>query len=138
MVNKENVTLRFSGQHKLKKATDFSCVFKKASVRQSEDYILLLGKLSDQPINRLGMVIAKKNIPRAVDRNKIKRVMREVFRNHSSFPTDTCLDIVLLVRGKIPRDNAGSLYKRLEVQLKKLLKKANAVQKRDANAQTSN
>ena len=84
------------------------------------------------------MVIAKKNIPRAVDRNKIKRVMREVFRNHSSFPTDTCLDIVLLVRGKIPRDNAGSLYKRLEVQLKKLLKKANAVQKRDANAQTSN
>ncbi len=132
------MTLRFSGHHKLKKATDFSSVFNEASVRQSEDSILLLGKLSDQPINRLGMVIAKKNIPRAVDRNKIKRVMREVFRNHSSFPTDTCLDIVLLVRGKIPRDNAGSLFQKLEIQLKKLLKKANAVQERDANAQTSN
>ncbi len=132
------MTLRFSGHHKLKKATDFSSVFNEASVRQSEDSILFLGKLSDQPINRLGIVIAKKNIPRAVDRNKIKRVMREVFRNHSSFPTDTCLDIVLLVRGKIPRDNAGSLFQKLEIQLKKLLKKANAVQERDANAQTSN
>ena len=132
------MTLRFSGHHKLKKAEDFSSVFNEASVRQSEDSILLLGKLSHQPISRLGMVIAKKNIPRAVDRNKIKRVMREVFRNHSSFPTDTCLDIVLLVRGKIPKDNAGSLYQKLEVQLKKLLEKANAVQERDANAQTSN
>ena len=113
-------------------------MFNEANFRQSGDSILLLGKLSHEPINRLGMVIAKKNIPRAVDRNKIKRVMREVFRNHSSFPTDTCLDIVLLVRGKIPRDNAGSLYQKLEAQLKKLLKKANAVQERDANAQTSN
>ena len=84
------------------------------------------------------MVIAKKNIPRAVDRNKIKRVMREVFRNQSSFPIDSCLDIVLLVRGRIPKDTAGSLYQRLELQLKQLLKKANAVQERDANAHTSN
>ena len=113
-------------------------MFNGASVRQSGDSTLLLGKLSNKPINRLGMVVAKKSIPRAVDRNKIKRVMREVFRNQSSLPTDTCLDIVLLVRRKIPKDNAGSLYKKLEVQLKKLLEKANAVQEKDANAQTSN
>ena len=99
---------------------------------------MLLGKLSNQPINRLGMVIAKKNIPRAVDRNKIKRVMREVFRNHPSFPIDICLDIVLLVRGRISKNDNGSLYQRLELQLKQLLKKANAVQERDANAYTSN
>ena len=84
------------------------------------------------------MVIAKKNIPRAVDRNKIKRVMREVFRNQSSFPIDTCLDIVLLVRGRISKNANGSLYQRLELQLEHLLKKANAVQERDANAYTSN
>ena len=83
------------------------------------------------------MVIAKKNIPRAVDRNKIKRVMREVFRNQPSFPIDTCLDIVLLVRGRIPKDTFGSLYQRLELQLRQLLKKANALQERDINAQTS-
>ena len=132
------MTLRFSGHHKLKKATDFSSVFNEATVRQSGDCTLLLGKLSNHPINRLGMVIAKKNIPRAVDRNKIKRVMREVFRNQSSFPIDTCLDIVLLVRGRISKDTNGSLYQRLKLQLKHLLKKANAVQERDANAHTSN
>ena len=132
------MTLRFSGHHKLKKAADFSSVFKEASVRQSGDCILLLGKLSHHPINRLGMVIAKKNIPRAVDRNKIKRVMREVFRNQSSFPIDTCLDIVLLVRGRIPKDTTESLYQRLELQLNKLLKKTNAMQGRGGNAHTSN
>ena len=84
------------------------------------------------------MVIAKKNIPRAVDRNKIKRVMREVFRNQSSFPIDTCLDIVLLVRGRISKDTTESLYQRLELQLNKLLKKANAMQERVGNAHTSN
>ena len=113
-------------------------MFNEASVRQSGDFTLLLGKLSNEPTNRLGMVVAKKNIPRAVDRNKVKRVMREVFRNQSSLPTDACLDIVLLVRRKIPKDNPGSLYQKLEVQLKKLLQKANAVQEKDANAQTSN
>ncbi|MDG1986500.1 MAG: ribonuclease P protein component [Halieaceae bacterium] len=132
------MTLRFSSHHKLKKATDFSTVFNEASFRQSGDCILLLGKLSHQPMNRLGMVIAKKNIPRAVDRNKIKRVMREVFRNQPSSPIDTCLDIVLLVQGRIPKDTFGSLHQRLELQLKQLLKKANAVRERDANAQTSN
>ena len=99
---------------------------------------MLLGKLSNQPIHRLGMVIAKKNIPRAVDRNKIKRVMREVFRNQPSFPIDIYLDIVLLVRGRISKNTNGSLYQRLELQLKQLLKKAKAVQERDANAHTSN
>ena len=113
-------------------------MFNEASVRQSGDSILLLGKLSDKPINRLGMVIAKKNIPRAVDRNKIKRVMREVFRNQSSFPIDTRLDIVLLVRGRIPKDTPGSLHQKLELQLELLLQKANAVQERDTNAHTSN
>ena len=132
------MNLRFSGHHKLKKTADFSSVFNEASVRQSGDSILLLGKLSHKPINRLGMVIAKSHIPRAVDRNKIKRVMREVFRNQSSFPIDTRLDIVLLVRGRIPKDTAGSLYQKLELQLEQLLKKAKSVQERDANAHTSN
>ncbi len=122
------MTLRFCAHHKLKNATDFSSVFNEAAFTQSADHILLLGKSTEEPVNRLGMVIAKKHVPRAVDRNKIKRVMREVFRNQSTFPVTACLDIVLLVRGRIPKDTAGSLYRRLEVQLKKLLKKANAVQ----------
>jgi len=131
------VTLRFSSHHKLKNASDFSNVFKGATVSQSGDYLLLLGKPSEEPVNRIGMVIAKKNVPRAVDRNKIKRVMREVFRNQPKLNIDNCLDIVLLVRKRIPQRTAGSLYQRLESLLNQLLEKARVNKERSHNADTS-
>ena len=119
------MTLRFCGHHKLKNATDFSSVFNEATCKQYGGSILLLAKPSGAPVNRLGMIVAKRYIRRAVDRNKIKRVMREVFRNQSAFPVTNCLDIVLLVRGRVSQGGAGSLYKNLELLLNKLLKKAN-------------
>ena len=33
---------------------------------------------------RLGIVVGKKNLPRAVDRNTLKRIVREAFREHRS------------------------------------------------------
>lgn len=44
---------------------------------------------------RLGMAIAKRSIPRAVDRNSIKRQVREVFRQYPNLPE---LDLVVLTR----------------------------------------
>lgn len=53
---------------------------------------------------RLGLVIAKKNVARAVDRNRVKRVLRESFRhNQGLLPA---VDIVILARSGI-----GSLGK---------------------------
>lgn len=45
---------------------------------------------------RLGIIASKKNLPNAVDRNLIKRVIREVFRQHSVKARK--LDLVVVVR----------------------------------------
>ena len=46
--------------------------------------------------SRLGLVVSKKNISKAVERNRVKRVIRESFRkNKSQIPN---LDVVVLIR----------------------------------------
>jgi ribonuclease P protein component len=47
-------------------------------------------------VSRLGIIASKKNFSRAVDRNRIKRVIREVFRRHAI--KSRCLDLVVLVK----------------------------------------
>lgn len=45
---------------------------------------------------RLGIVVAKRYLPRSVDRNQAKRQIRELFRVH---PVSTCkLDLVVMAR----------------------------------------
>jgi len=46
--------------------------------------------------SRLGLVIAKKNVAKAVQRNRVKRIVREFFRHHSA--QDPGLDLVVLTR----------------------------------------
>ena len=58
-------------------------------------HLLLLAKPNDCNQSRLGLVIGKKNIPTAVARNRVKRVVRETFRQFE-FPVS--LDIVFLAR----------------------------------------
>ena len=46
--------------------------------------------------SRLGLVVSKKNISKAVERNRVKRAIRESFRkNKSQIPN---LDVVVLIR----------------------------------------
>jgi ribonuclease P protein component len=52
---------------------------------------------------RLGMIVSKKKVPSAVTRNHIKRLIREVFRNN--IPPQKALDVVILARQKISREN---------------------------------
>ena len=122
---------RFCRHHRLTDASDFSRVFDQATVRETSQNTLLLGRLSENPVNRLGMIVAKKNVPRAVDRNRIKRLMREVFRNQSCLPSQSGLDVVLLVRKKIPKHQLGSLYRLFEKQLRNLFLKAREKESRD-------
>lgn len=71
---------------------------------------------------RLGLVIAKKNVRLAVERNRIKRLVREYFRLHQcDLPAIDC--IFLARRGLDQMDNAD-LTRQLHGQFKRLIRKA--------------
>lgn len=76
---------------------DYNAVFAK-SVKVSNSLFLILIHKNSNPYSRLGLVISKKVDKRAVQRNRIKRIVRESFRN-TDF--EIHCDYAVLARGKI-------------------------------------
>jgi ribonuclease P protein component len=71
------------GRHqRIIKTDDFSSVFRLRPVHRTQHFVLYL---RPNPLGhaRLGVVVAKRLAPRAVTRNLIKRMAREVFRQAS-------------------------------------------------------
>ena len=85
----------FKKTQRLLNASDYKQVFDHNRVKVANSSLLILAKPADGTSSRLGLVVAKKNIPTAVQRNRIKRVARETFRK-AQF--NRPLDIVFLAR----------------------------------------
>lgn len=81
---------------RLLKPAEFKKVFDNTEWRSSSPQLLLLATPNEQNQARLGFVLAKKQIKRAVDRNRIKRIIRESFRQHQH--KLEALDFVVLGR----------------------------------------
>jgi len=69
----------FKKHVRLLKPVEFSRVFKNP-VRSSDRLFTILAVPNEISHARLGLAISKKNAKRAVDRNRIKRLVRESFR----------------------------------------------------------
>ena len=96
----------FSTEYRLRKSADFEAVFKNTTIRVSGKYLLLLAKKNNLGHPRLGLVVAKKNVPQAVQRNRIKRNLRESFRCNTDCLAE--FDLVLLCRWGIDKlDNSS-------------------------------
>jgi len=59
----------------------------------------MLARTNSKTNARLGLVFGKKNIPRSVDRNRLKRVTREQFRLQKKLAGS--LDIIVLARSNL-------------------------------------
>lgn len=95
----------FGKARRLLDAKDYSRVFDGAEARASHRYFLLLARTNNGPGHRLGLVVAKKNVRFAVQRNRVKRVAREVFRQLPESPP--ALDVIFLARRGLDQlDNA--------------------------------
>ena len=89
----------FPKKLRLSSSAEFQRVFKNASYRVSCRYILVLAVKNDLAHPRLGLVIGKKHASKAVQRNLIKRVLRNSFRlNQDLLPS---VDIVILARSNV-------------------------------------
>ncbi len=85
----------FPSKLRLKNPAEYKKVFGKP-VKSSDEYFTLLAIKNDYDHPRLGLAIAKKNIKRAVDRNIIKRTVRENFRSQQQKIGN--IDVVVLAR----------------------------------------
>ncbi len=72
--------LLFTKQQRLLEAKEFSALFADAPIRASHPCFLLLCNFNNTEKARLGLVIAKKQIKKSHDRNRLKRLIRESFR----------------------------------------------------------
>ena len=90
---------------RLLNAEDYTQVFDDAPFRASHPNFLILSRTSSCENARLGLIIAKKNVNKANQRNRIKRLLRESFRlqQHNLAPIDA---IVLARKGADTLTNA--------------------------------
>ena len=89
-------TTGFGKASRLLNASDFTRVFDNARLKVSTPELLFLARPNQLPHARLGLVIAKKHVRKAVARNRVKRIVRETFRQQQSALAG--LDIVVLAR----------------------------------------
>jgi ribonuclease P protein component len=88
--------LGFSPALRLLRPAEFQAVFDSTSFKVGEANFLLLVRCNDLGHPRLGLVIAKKKVRRAVDRNRLKRQIRDSFRLHQNqLPA---VDVIFLAR----------------------------------------
>jgi len=87
--------LTFSKDKRLLKASEFQEVFDTNTFKIAHPKLLMLAKFNDREKSRLGLVVGKKNIPSAVDRNYVKRIVRETFRLECFIQP---IDVVFLAR----------------------------------------
>ena len=119
---------RFARSQRLLNSGDYKDVFDRSDFRASHKNVLMLARANNKTQTRLGLVFGKKNIPRAVDRNRLKRITREQFRLQNK-PGDG-LDIIVMARAALAKiDNqtyAGLIRKLMEdVQQQRARKQKN-------------
>jgi len=108
---------RFSADRRLLTAADFRHVFKKPK-KSADRYLMLLATPGQQTHARMGLAIAKKRIKRAVDRNRIKRLVRESFRQHQlNMPA---VDIVVMANHSAKTASNAVLLQALEKHWRRL------------------
>ena len=84
------MSLKVPKSARLLNAHDYSQVFDNRSIRAGSTAGTVLALPASDNRSRLGIIVAKKNVRLASDRNRIKRLVREYFRNHPPSSHERC------------------------------------------------
>jgi ribonuclease P protein component len=99
-------TLSFPRELRLLNKPAFDRVFDRAS-RSGDEFFTVLFVANELDHPRVGMVVSKKVSPRAVDRNRLRRLVRDSFRTQQHEIDHK--DFVVLARGSARRANNSEL-----------------------------
>jgi len=111
-------TARFPRDARLTGSTQFQRVFKNARLRSTDAVLAVLAVENELDIARLGLVVSRKAARRAVARNRVKRLIRNSFRNKRQHLSG--LDIVVIGRPGIENKSNAELRHALERHWKRL------------------
>lgn len=112
----------FPKAHRLLTSEDFQYVFAQAPFRASHRHFLILARPNDRLPARLGLIIAKKHVRKATERNRLKRLIRETFRRQS--PPLTGIDVIVLARKGMDGLPNPELIDQLNRQWRRIARKA--------------
>ena len=110
----------FPKHYRLITASDYKQVFNNPK-RVSTPELLFLFCKNNQAVSRLGLAIAKKQLPLAVDRNRIKRQIRESFREQRSQLSS--VDIVVMARKNLLNMDNGQVRAQLDKLWNQVIRK---------------
>lgn len=106
-------------EKRIVKTDEFSSVFRLRPVHRSPHFVLYARKTTLLQA-RLGVVVAKRFAPRAVTRNTIKRIAREIFRQSSLSAYDCIVRLSRPVNAKDGPATSSRLKARLRQELQEL------------------
>ena len=112
--------LTFPRELRLLTPFDFNRVFQE-SIRVGSPFLTLVTRKNDLAHARLGFAIAKKQVKRAHERNRIKRLAKEYFRHHQhQFPN---IDFILMAKQPVIQLNNQQLVETLDKLCQQIIKK---------------
>ena len=88
----------YSRRHRFTEQGGFGPVIRGSRKVRGQLAMLHVGP-APQGISRFGVALTRRMIPRAVDRNRVRRLAREVFRRHAAKAAG--LDVVLMMRSRL-------------------------------------
>ena len=113
----------FPLSHRLLNSEEFDAVFDQKDYSVSNKSLLVLASKNSLGFNRLGLIVGKKSLPRAVDRNKVKRQLREAFRRLEPMGMDIVVLVRPGIRAKVPVKDNETVGKTIFQTLDNLKKK---------------
>ena len=103
----------FARARRIVKTDEFSSVFRLRPAQKTPHFVLY-ARASTLPHARLGVVVAKRFAPRAVTRNTIQRIVRELFRVSGLPP----LDLIVRLSGPVNSKAGPATGTALKLQLR--------------------
>lgn len=108
-------------EFRLRKQKDFENVFNKGFYF-SDNFLLLKIVKNDLPVSRFGFIVSKKISKKAVERNRVKRLLRESVRLTQK-NIRTGFDTVFISKAGI----VGKSFEEINLAVKELLKKSRLI-----------
>lgn len=117
--------LGFPKSHRLLRPADYGKVFDDVQLKVPHRNFLVLATPNELGHARIGLIFSKKNLKLAVQRNRIKRQVRESFRHQTDLPG---LDLVVLGRQGLASLDNDSIRASVDDLWRRLRKKHSQVQ----------